>query len=72
MNYLEVRNAESRALWLLRYLSGAQCSDPFEGGERMWFEYRHAQKLTQAREWLANREIRRMPSNVVLLRRTAT
>ena len=69
MDFLQLRNAESRARWLLGILTNAQCADPWTPDVRLAFEFHRAKKLKAARNWIANRHVRRMPINVIPLRR---
>ena len=59
MNPIALRNAELRARWLLRYLTGTQCADPWASQPiaRAWFDLRRERKLKVAREWLKQRKI---------------
>lgn len=59
MNCIDIRNAELRAQWYLRYLTHVKCADPWPEGVRKSFDAFLAHERNLARCWMAERNKQR-------------
>ena len=67
-SHIGIRNAQNRARWRLRYLTGSQCADVYDPIARYFLNARLAEQRLEARKWLAERETLRAKENVVRFR----
>ena len=52
MNHLQIRNAQCRAAWTLRFFSGAQCADAWPEIARAFADLSLERKRNRAQAWI--------------------